>query len=182
MFHKLTPFIAVAILLSLLAGCTTLSTDAPWPDDLPPRKVFVDGYLDKRDLPKADPQKLETHLSWIKKFYRGTVIYPNGWNRATSRFLQSVKDTKSRQKLEKQLDRLGVDIANEWAQDNHIRLINNTNVATWGSAMRTAAEKGDQTSFVNKVTSDVASLLSKKLKATEIDYERYYPDDDYDSF
>jgi len=77
---------------------------------------------------------------------------------------------------------LGIDIANEWAQDNVVRKINSSNVATWGSALRTSAETNDQSSFISDVERDVQLLLSGKLEPSEINYERYYPAEDYDDF
>lgn len=164
------------------AACVTNPSDQNWPNDLPERRIFVDAYLEKRDINDAPSAAIENHLVWIIRFYQGTVLYPNGWNRVSDRFLASIEDTKAKKAMKQRLEDLGVKIANEWAQDNDVRLINSTNVATWGSALRTAAESDDQSNFMTAVEKDVELLIQGLLKSNEVDYQRYYPEEDYDNF
>jgi hypothetical protein len=180
--HK--PFLNVSLILTLLmlVGCSTLASKKNWPADLPDRKIFVDAFLDNRQMSFAEPEAIEAHLVWIVRFYQGTVLYPNGWNRVSERFLASINERKAKKKMAKRIRALGILIANEWSQDNDIRRINSTHVATWGSALRTAAERGDQDGYVTKVESDAQALIDNRLESKEIDYERYYPTEDYDNF
>ncbi len=182
MFFKFLRPIGFILICLFLNGCTTIGGSTSWPENLPARQIFVDGYLAKRNVSAVDDKVIEAHLLWIKRFYQGTLIYPNGWNRASKLFLDSIESKKIRNKLKNRLNKLGIAIANEWAQDNDIRLINNVNIATWGSAMRTAAEREDHESFITKVESDVNELLAKTLQASQISYQRYYPEEDYDNF
>lgn len=173
----------ILIVLALfLSACQTLDTSKDWPNDVPDRKLFVDDYLQKRGLKKADPQKLNAHLGWIVRFFQGTVIYPNGWNRASEMLLASIEDPDTEQLANQKINDLGIRIAMEWAQDNGIRKINSTNIATWGSALRRSAEVNDQIEFLNKIDNDVEGLISGKLNFNDITYERYYQDEDFDSF
>ena len=165
-----------------MSGCNSYRIDQAWPIELPPQKVFIKGFLDKRSLESASDSQLSYHLGWIKKFYQGTALYPNGWLSASDQFIESVKDEEDRRTVESRMYKLGILIANEWAQDNDIRLINNANIATWGSALRTAAEKEDQLLFLEKVELDVELLLTERLRARQIKYERYFPEESFDDF
>jgi len=131
--------ISTIILLLVLTACNTLTTGQNWPSDVPDREIFVQKFLEHRKLKTADPKVIEAHLVWIVRFYHGTLIYPNGWNRASERFLASIDTQQEKEKMAPRLYDLGIQIANEWARDNEIRRINSMNVATWGSALRTSA-------------------------------------------
>ncbi len=179
---KQSPKTSIILLLLVLSGCNTVINDNNWPSDIPSKKVFVDGYLNNRNIGSADPKVLDTHLSWIVRFYKGTVLYPNGWNRVSERFLASIDTAKNKKEMATRLRSLGVSIANEWAQDNNVRKINSANVAVWGSALRTSAERNDQQDYISKIEQDVKALIDGTLRANEISYERYYQSEDYDNF
>jgi hypothetical protein len=172
----------VVLLLLIIAGCTTLATKKNWPAEIPTRKIFVAEFLNNRQLKVADPQVIEAHLIWIVRFYQGTVLYPNGWNNISERFIASIDKPKDKKKMAKRVRALGILIANEWAQDNNVRRINNTHVSTWGSALRTSAERSDQSEYISKVEYDAKGLIDGSLEANQINYQRYYPSEDYDSF
>jgi len=180
-FKYLSQILAITALLALTA-CQTIDSTHDWPSDLPERQFFVDGYKKKRNVTEVSSQALETHLTWIKRFYQGTILYPNGWNDATKMFLQSASTEQQRESLEERMHELGKAIACEWAQDNEVRKINSTNVAVWASALRHAAAIDDHNTFISNVEKDVTDLLSGKLERNEIAFERYYPDEDYDNF
>ncbi len=165
-----------------LGACQTYRFEDPWPGELPDRKLFIDGYLEKRDLKTATNAQLEYHLGWIKKFYRGTALYPHGWLSASEQYLATISSTSLRQEIDARLVKLGVIIGNEWAQDNNVRLINSANMASWAGAMRTAAERNQHSVFLDSVEKDVMSLLSGELAARDINYERYFNDETYDDF
>ena len=171
----------ISILL-FLSACQSYKLDESWPAELPKRKLFVDGFLQKRGLDKATDAQLEYHLGWIQKFYQGTALYPTGWLSASSQFLATIDSNKERSVASRRLTKLGIPIANEWAQDNSIRLINNINMITWASAMRTAAERDEHSPFLEKVENDVAALLREEIKARDIKYERYFDEESFDDF
>ena len=169
-------------LLILLSACQTYKLDDEWPNDIPPRKIFVKGFLEKRDLTQADDAQLSYHLGWIKKFYQGTTLYPNGWLSASEQFIATINSKNEKKSVAKRLQNLGIAIGNEWAQDNSIRLINNTNMITWASAMRTAAERNKHSVFLDKVEKDVQALLNEELTSRDIKYERYFEEESFDDF
>lgn len=179
--NKNNVFFAFFVVFALSA-CQTLDTQKHWPDDIPKRSIFVKDFLKKKNLKKADSAILDDHLIWVIRFYHGTVIYPNGWNRASKMLLASVDDEKTKKIVSKKISKLGIRIVNEWAQDNVDRNINSANIATWGSALKTSADRNDQIGFLNKIEADVEDLISRKLSTNDISYSRYYPEDDYDSF
>lgn len=174
-------FITFTILI-ITAACQTLDTQKNWPDDIPKRSIYVKDYLAKKNLTVADPKVLDEHLIWIIRFYHGTLIYPNGWNRISEMFLDSVDDPRIQKKLTKKIRALGIKIVNEWAQENGIRNIDNSNIAVWGSALRTSADRDDQVSFIDKVDKDVTQLIDRTLSPRDISYERYYPEQEFDDF
>lgn len=177
--NKLT---LVYLTVLVLAGCQTINTEHNWPENMPDRKLFVDSFLAKQGNVTVTKRRIEEHLIWIKRFYQGTIIYPNGWNRATLRFAATVNDIAAREDVERRMYELGIKISNEWAQDNRVRKIDNNAIAVWGEALRTAAKRSEQQQFIGKVELDVDALLSGKIKSKDINYERYYPEDDYDNF
>jgi len=176
------------MLLSLvLTACQTTNLLKNWPADVPDRQVFIDGYLEKRNDPAESDKALNAHLGWIVKFYKGTPFYPQGWNRISARYLETIKDEQVRQSLEMRLHVLGIKISNEWAQSNKDRLINNRVILTWGNGLRTSAERMEQERYAQEVERDVELLLNREITAKEINFERYFPsgsddDDNFDDF
>ena len=164
----------------LVSACQTTDLSQDWPKELPPKQTFEQAYLEKRNFESASPEVLQAHLQWIIKFYKGTAIYPNGWLRVTDRFLASLDDPGAAESLRKRMKSLGIEIANEWARDNDVRLINSRNMLTWGNALKTAATRQEHEQFISKIEIDVQSLLSKQLIARDISYQRYYPSNDFD--
>lgn len=169
-------------ILILTSACQTLDTKKNWPDDIPKRSIYVKDYLTKKNLSSVDPRVLDDHLIWVIRFYHGTLIYPNGWNRISEMFLDSVDDPRTQKKLTRKIKVLGIKIVNEWAQDNGVRNINSANIAVWASALKTSADRDDQISFIDKVDSDVNQLIARTLSPNEISYERYYSEQDFDDF
>jgi len=182
MIFRYLQLVLVMITLTILSACQTLDTTHNWPSELPNRQIFVDGFLQKRNTSDVDSQVLEAHLIWIQRFYQGTILYPNGWNKATSMFLKTIENDKKKSKLRRRMHLLGIDIACEWAQDNGIRNIDSTNIAVWASALREAASINDHEGYITKVEEDVAKLIAGEMRSNEIEFERYYPDEDYDNF
>lgn len=180
-----TPFLkycSVLFLVIIVSACQTLDTTQYWPDDIPDRKNFIPSYLEKRNIKTVDPEVLNQHLVWVIRFYHGTTIYPNGWNNASAMLLASIEDPAVKEAVAQDLHQLGIKIVNEWAHENELRNINSTNIATWGSALRTAAQRNDQIGFLEKINNDVDLLIARQLKTEDINYERYYPEQEFDDF
>lgn len=166
-----------------LSACQTPNSVKNWPSDIPDRSIFVDAYKKQKSEGNND-NNIETHLLWIKRFYRGSIIYPIGWNDMTNMVVDSIDDSQSelKQSAQKRLDILGEKIAIEWAQSNNSRNINSSNIATWGSALRTSVKRKQQFDFLDKVEKDVDDLIERTLSMKAIKRERYYPPEDFDDF
>ncbi len=174
---------ALAVFLPIvLTACQTHNLGNDWPKELPPSKVFVQAYLESRGLESATDSELSYHLTWVKRFYQGSRLYPRGWLYASGRFKDSINDPISRKKAKGQIYDLGIRIANEWAQDNDVRKINNSCIATWADAMRTAAERSKQLEFLDQVEADVERLISGEIQTRDIEYSRYFEEETYDDF
>ncbi len=183
MAHKIPKKLRSSIYLMsllLLSSCVTTSKDN-WPDTLPERDIFVNHYQLKTN-PNPTESELNQHLKWIQRFYLGSILYPLGWNDMIELVVDSIDSKSDKEVARVKLENLGLAISNEWAQDNTIRKINSAHIATWGSSMRTAAERDEQLKLINKVEDDVQSLLADQIDETQITRERYYPPEDYDNF
>ena len=168
----------------LLSAChTTSHKQSKWPTSLPPEQIFIDAY-ERQISEGTNDSTLKTHLTWIKRFYRGTILYPVGWNQMTEMVMESLvdADTKQQQETRARLGELGQKISIEWAQSNKTRNINSSNIITWANAMRTSVKQNQVSSFLDKVEVDVDDLISHKLNMDKITRERYYPPENFDDF
>lgn len=171
------------LLLSLLfvSGCATLTDKQNWPEDLPPRVNFVEAWQ-KQSQAGTNNASLNEHLTWILRFYQGSVLYPVGWNDMKMKVVASIPDQAQAKQAADKLDQLGLDISIEWAQNNADRKIDSGAIAVWGNALRTSIEENEQLGFIKIIEKDVDSLLNGNLVVDQIKRERYYPEEDYDNF
>ena len=176
--YRLTIILSILVVLS---ACQTLNSQNNWPKDVPDRQLFVNAYKQQTGLP-AIGSALEKHLLWVKRFYKGSVIYPVGWNKMTEMLLDSLEENNDFPDAKQRIDALGKRICIEWAQDNSIAKIRSSNIAVWGAALRKAVKNQQQKSSIEKVERDVEALISGQLTSKEINQARYYPTEDYDDF
>ncbi len=184
-FKRNIHVLVIFLIGTLISACQTYSLQDSWPTEIPDRQIFIDSYSAKRaerNLGTPTDANLAYHLGWIKKFYEGTTLYPTGWLSVSEQFLDSIKDDFERERLAPRLVQLGIEISNEWAQENEVRLINSVNMATWADAMRTAAERQEQATFVQQVENDVVALLKREITSRDIQYERYFAEETFDDF
>ena len=171
-----------AALAITLAACQTPNTSIRnWPSNIPARSIFIDAY-NEQAAAGINNEPLESHLGWIIKFYKGSVLYPMGWNNMIELLVNSLDNTKDQASAQWRLEQLGQEICIEWAQTNAARNIDSANIAVWGSALRSSVERGEQFAFIDKVEADAKDLIARKLNPRDISTERYYPPEDYDSF
>lgn len=171
----------LSLILLLLSGCQTIDSTNNWPANIPDRQLFVDDYNESIDAGEK-VIKLEPHLTWIKRFYQGTVLYPQGWIKVSDLVLASLNSKKDVDNVAPRLAQLGFDISSEWAKANSIRKINSANIIVWANGLRTAANEGNQLDFLGKVEQDVAALIQGELDASDIIRSRYFPPEDFDDF
>lgn len=178
--HLTTP-IATLFFCLLLASCATLDSSKNWSADIPDRSIFINYYLEDTN-PNASNNEIERHLTWIKRFYFGSILYPIGWNEMIDMLVNSLESKQDKTTARQKLNELGLKISLEWSRKNDVRNIDSSNIATWGTALRTSVEEKEQLYFIDKVEQDIEHLLAGRLSKEQITRQRYYPPEDYDNF
>jgi len=170
-------FYIFTIIIFVLSGCAINKPQDPnWPNELPPRAYFLDHY--QQDITNKNIQNQEEYLSWIVRFYKGSDLYPNGWNNITQDIVLKLNDSPSVDDVKVKLDQLGLLISEEWAKNNKTRTINSLHVSIWGNALLKSLEQNETLQLIDRVASDVDDLLSKKIPAEIIVADRYYVQDE----
>lgn len=170
-----------AALLLAISGCAILAPgDRRWPADLPSYAFFAQAYAS--DPANARQQSLEDYLSWIYRFYKGWIAYAVGWLDISAGVVASLPAHES-DRVGAHLDRLGRDIAAEWAKASEGRVVDNSTLAAWGEALTESVNRGEVAALLERIDADLASLHARELSPRDITAARYYPDiDDGDPF
>jgi len=165
------------LLISVISGCATNKIQDPnWPNELPPRAYFLEQY--QHDLTNQKTQNQEEYLTWIVRFYKGSDLYPNGWNNITQDIVLKLKSAPTADNIKVKLDRLGLLISEEWAKNNKTRMISSYHVSVWGNALLKSLEQSETLELIDRVASDVDDLLARKIPAEIIVADRYYVQDE----
>jgi len=173
--HALSYLLIVVIVA--ISGCATNKPQDPnWPNELPPRAYFLDQY--QQDLTNRNIQNEEEYLTWVVRFYKGTDLYPNGWNNITQDILLNLKNSPTAENIKIKLERLGLLISEEWAKNNKTRIISSYHVSVWGNALLKSLEQNETLVLVDRVASDVDDLLARKIPTEIIVADRYYVQDE----
>jgi len=169
--HRLS--IAAMFFTVLCAACARAPVDrVTWPEDLPPLNYYEREY--QRDQSNQSVQSKEDYLKWVRRFYRGWNLYPDGWNDTIRDILLGVEDDNARERLRKKLARLGKLISAEWAKSSDDRAIRSRELSVWGQALLKAVNMNEEERLVDRVTGDVNALLARRLDPTEVSLTRYY--------
>lgn len=169
--HRLS--IAAMLFTVLCAACVRAPVDRlAWPEDLPPLNYYEREY--QRDQSNQSVQSKEDYLKWVRRFYRGWNLYPDGWNDTTRDILLGVEDDNVRERLRKKLAHLGKLISAEWAKSADDRAIRSRELSVWGQALLKAVNANEEERLVDRVTGDVNALLSRRLDPTDVSLKRYY--------
>lgn len=186
--HSKPHYISLKLLMLMcltliISACQTSNLSSNWPEDLPPLEVFVKAHS-KQVSQGTNNLDLDAHLVWVKRFYKGSIIYPIGWNDMIENVTSSFPPEQSADAIyaKEKLEELGLKICIEWSQSNDKRKIDSSNIAVWGNALRTSVERKEQIKFLGVVEPDVDNLINGSLSMREITSERYYPPEDYDNF
>ena len=165
------------LLISVISGCATNKIQDPnWPNELPPRAYFLDQY--QQDLTNQKTQNQEEYLTWIVRFYKGSDLYPNGWNNITQDIVLKLKSAPTADNIKVKLNLLGLLISEEWAKNNKTRMISSYHVSVWGNALLKSLEQSETLELIDRVASDVDDLLARKIPAEIIVADRYYVQDE----
>lgn len=167
--------------LMLLAGgllpgaCAWLpqQRDAEWPQGIPPR-----GYYER--LYRSDPanQSLQTeleYLTWVRRFYLGSDIYPFGYQDITEAVLGDTS-AKRYSVLERKLRLVGKTISGEWAKHKSVKRVTTRMLSVWAQAIQNSVATGRSEAMVDLVAADVRRLLSGDLSPEAVISGRYGAD------
>lgn len=172
---SLSRWFLTAFVFSLLAACAGNQRQLPpWPAHLPPVQEFQAAH--SADTENAAVQTEDEYLKWVKRFYLGWALYPNGWEWLTETVLRETPDYQQRLELKQKMADIGQRIGAEWSKDSRHRYINTSHLMTWGNAVKMAIKKGRQIELANRISVDVDALLSNTLNPASVDLDRYFPD------
>ena len=82
-------------------------------------------------------QSEKEYNDWIKTFYTGSFLI-KGWDDRKKEVLSYLSEKKD--EVAALLDEAGEIIAPEWAKDNSVRKIDNSDLMHWGDQMKKAAK------------------------------------------
>lgn len=109
---------------------------------------------------------------WVQVFYNGytkrvfgvKVFRQEGWTESGRRLEARLTSTPAHQSLRRALNRLGRDIAGEWAKDDDHRRINESDLRRWGRMTQRAGERDDGTARMMLATIRVIQTeVSRRL-------------------
>lgn len=133
------------------------------------KHFFVEAY--KADASNRALQTEHEYLSWVRRFYNGSDIYPQGW-KAMERMVLGGIDALTHAEAAATLQRLGKLIAASWAKDNRVRLITTAMLVIWVHVMQSAV--GDTgPAAIDQIRQDVDALLTARLPPEAIKAQRY---------
>lgn len=162
--------LSTALLICLALQSCISQNLSNWPATIPQQQLFIRAY--EGDLQNQPRQSQQEYLEWILSFYKGSLVYQDGWLDIEAMVLLNAA-TKDRQALHTGLAQLGLIIATEWAKDNEIRLIDSQMLALWGSILQLATSTEQQVLSINTIEQDVMDLLSGGLQGEDIQESRY---------
>ena len=168
---KKTPLQAAVNIVSafILAGCLGTG-ELIWPTGIPEKSYFESAY--ELDAENQLLQGRMEYLDWVKSFYLGTVLYPNGWLQIQTRAL-TLSGEAEKDYLTNLFEELGKKIGAEWAKENTLRVIDNRLLAIWGTTIQLAVGTESSRSVVDFVAADVRALLAGEIKKDDISESRY---------
>lgn len=157
----------------LFAACARTPVDQmDWPQALPPIHYYQQTY--QQDQSNRETQSLASYLNWVRRFYHGWDLYPDGWLSTSRDILGGMENAEKRQRLEAKLAELGKLISAEWAKSSDNRTIRSRELSVWGQALLKSVNNDEEEHLVDRVTVDVKSLLSGQLDPTDVNLQRYY--------
>lgn len=160
--------VLLLLVLSLAACLTPRRHD--WPADLPPRQAFIATWEADSRNQRAQPR--DEYLGWVRNFYTGTVVYPQGWLDIQAELLgRAAPDQEAR--LEAELESLGIAIGAEWAKVNEHRAIDSRLLALWASVLQLAELDCQGLNAVALIANDVEHLLTDSLDKETVREARY---------
>ena len=157
-------------LLILVCGCITPQyIPGQWPTGMPAESFYQKMYDLDEENQKHQPREL--YLTWILRFYKGYSIAP-GWHPTEASIYKDMTDEQYRVMAPK-MDYLGQIMSAEWAKSEQVRRINTGMLQIWAGVMRKALKIGRMGEVVDRVLTDVESLLRSETEPKAITFKRY---------
>lgn len=168
----LRPFFALlwACCLGVLAACSSTGTVSNWPEPLPARSHFVEQY--QQDTVNRRVQSQEDYLTWVVRFYEGSLMVPQGWHDLTRDLADDYPASDARLLTLKRRE-LGMLIAAEWAKNNDVREIDTQMLTLWGSVMQQELQPHTRLAALNQILGDVQAILNGRLPPDAVTRSRY---------
>ena len=165
------------LLMLLVSGCAEYPIKtSSWPDTMPSNETFLANY--QQDGVNANLQSLDEYLLWVKRFYQGWELYPNGWITLSDNVARKLQEPLLARAVKEKLRNLGVVIAAEWAKNNETRRITTQQVSVWGNALLNSLQHGETLSILERVAQDVEDLLANRISPEQITENRFYAEED----
>ena len=165
----------VLVLVLLLTSCagTSKFKSELWPRHIPSLEYYQNLYAE--DSANSAVQSENDYLRWVKRFYLGWVLYPNGWDWLTDNALSEASSEQDRMLLKVRLAEIGEKVSGEWAKDSAYRTVNSAHLMTWGNVLKLSLKRQEIDRVTAMINSDVDELLGRKLIPSDIDFDRYFP-------
>ena len=160
----------LAACLGLLAACGSTGTLSNWPEPLPARSHFVEQY--QQDAVNRRVQSQEDYLTWVIRFYEGSLMVPQGWHDLTGGLSDDLPESDARLLALKRRE-LGMLIAAEWAKNNDVREIDTKMLTLWGSVMQQELQPNTRLAALNQILGDVQAILNGRLPPGAVTRSRY---------
>lgn len=111
-------------------------------------------------------QSWADYWGWVQTFYKGN-FFQAGWTSRCEGLLQGIRSEETRKQLRSQLNRVGMEVAGEWAKDNGVRKIDTAKITDFGQRLEAARKKdgGSGRILLNEIESiqkETAKALKKR--------------------
>ncbi len=165
-------FPLLMVLILMQAACMTIRPTGDWPEDMPSAIYYAEQYAAAGDE-LAEVQSLENYYMWVKRFYTGWVLQPQGWHWLTNAVSDSIEEPAQRNRVRTKMAIIGKRISAEWAKDKDHRVINTRHLIVWSNAVRLSVRQETEEALADQVMADVDALLERQLAPAAITKARY---------
>lgn len=117
-----------------------------------------------KDAVNKTRQAWEEYYGWVKTFYSGN-LFESGWTKRAMTVLEGLHSERVRDELRANLNELSKVLAGEWAKDNSVRMVDNSDLRKFGSRFLDAKAKDDGSgSIIRKEIAAVRSEVESRSK------------------
>jgi len=95
-FKKTVKPLFLALLVLNLQSCIHFNSRDNWPNSIPSQKFYMD-YCKNNSQSCITDSDINDYLSWVQKFYLGSILYPTGWIEMTELVVASLETKTDKQ-------------------------------------------------------------------------------------